>query len=515
MNHPLPRRTALRTAAVLVAGSVGAASITACTSSPDGSDAPGADGDDGSGVPDGAGSLVIAADQRAGVLDAARSAHEQSLTATRALLDRAGVVVVAGTDADVTAASTLARDLGLPMLVAGPGLAAELDRLQSRTIVRVGDGGDGLGSTSPGRTEVDGSDADAIADLPGLPLLAAPHGAVVLLPPDGALPPAVEATVAAAGADRITVRDSDPRLTPDAFEPLAAGTGPTLGLGADLGPADRLTQRVRTVRRATQLPAGGFLPFPGRRMIALYGHPDTGGLGMLGEQPPADAVRRAQALADEYAQLSDEPVIPAFELIASVASEAAGEDGAYSRRTPIERLLPWVEAAEEAGLYIVVDLQPGRTDFLTQAQYYEPLLRRPFVGLALDPEWRLEPGQKHLSQIGSVSIDEVNRVGAWLAALVREHDLPPKVLTLHQFRPSMIPDRERLDTSLDEIQWLVHADGQGRQGDKQSTWRRLKRGLPDGVWLGWKNFEDEDLPMLTPEQTMSQVAPTPWFVSYQ
>ena len=320
MNHPLPRRTALRTAAVLVAGSVGAASITACTSSPDGSDAPGADGDDGSGVPDGAGSLVIAADQRAGVLDAARSAHEQSLTATRALLDRAGVVVVAGTDADVTAASTLARDLGLPMLVAGPGLAAELDRLQSRTIVRVGDGGDGLGSTSPGRTEVDGSDADAIADLPGLPLLAAPHGAVVLLPPDGALPPAVEATVAAAGADRITVRDSDPRLTPDAFEPLAAGTGPTLGLGADLGPADRLTQRVRTVRRATQLPAGGFLPFPGRRMIALYGHPDTGGLGMLGEQPPADAVRRAQALADEYAQLSDEPVIPAFELIASVAS---------------------------------------------------------------------------------------------------------------------------------------------------------------------------------------------------
>ena len=26
---------------------------------------------------------------------------------------------------------------------------------------------------------------------------------------------------------------------------------------------------------------------------------------------------------------------------------------------------------------------------------------------------------------------------------------------------------------------------------------------------------DEDLPMLTPEQTMAQVSPTPWFVSYQ
>jgi hypothetical protein len=121
----------------------------------------------------------------------------------------------------------------------------------------------------------------------------------------------------------------------------------------------------------------------------------------------------------------------------------------------------------------------------------------------------------HLKQIGSVGIDEVNRVGAWLAALVREHDLPPKVLTLHQFRQSMVRGRERLDTSLDEIQWLVHADGQGAQADKQATWRSLRRDLPEGVWLGWKNFQDEDAPMLTPGQTVAQVHPRPWFVSYQ
>ncbi len=114
-----------------------------------------------------------------------------------------------------------------------------------------------------------------------------------------------------------------------------------------------------------------------------------------------------------------------------------------------------------------------------------------------------------------MDVEEVNRVGRWLAALVRRHDLPPKVLTLHQFRLSMIRHRERLDTSLDEVQWLVHADGQGGQGAKQGTWHALQDGLPDGVWLGWKNFEDEDHPMLTPEQTVSTVHPTPWFVSYQ
>ena len=137
-------------------------------------------------------------------------------------------------------------------------------------------------------------------------------------------------------------------------------------------------------------------------------------------------------------------------------------------------LLPWVEAAEQAGTYVVLDLQPGRDDFLTQAKAYEELLRRPWVGLALDPEWRLQPGEKPLRQIGHVGIDEVNEVGAWLAALVREHDLPPKVLTLHQFRPSMVRDRDRLDTSLDEVQWLVHADGQGGQNAKQGTWSALQ-----------------------------------------
>ena len=157
----------------------------------------------------------------------------------------------------------------------------------------------------------------------------------------------------------------------------------------------------------------------------------------------------------------------------------------------------------------MLDLQPGRDDFLTQAKAYEELLRRPWVGLALDPEWRLQPGEKPLRQIGHVEIDEVNAVGAWLAELVRRHDLPPKVLTLHQFSRAMVRDRERLDTSLDEVQWLVHADGQGRQDAKQGTWSALQRDLPEGVWLGWKNFEDEDTPMLTPEQTMAPGAADP------
>ncbi|MDN5572156.1 MAG: hypothetical protein L0G22_13040 [Propionibacteriaceae bacterium] len=219
---------------------------------------------------------------------------------------------------------------------------------------------------------------------------------------------------------------------------------------------------------------------------------------------------------EQYRELlPDNQVIGSFEIIATVASAAAGEQGDYSYRTPIPTLMPWIEAAEANDIYVVLDLQPGRTDFLTQAKEYEELLLRPTVGLALDPEWRLRPDQRHLRQIGQVGVDEINEVTGWLADLVAEHGLPPKVLTLHQFQTRMITERHRLDTSRPEVQHLVHVDGQGGQAAKQGTWGVIQRDLPSHTFLGWKNFEDEDVPMLTPAQTVDQVHPTPHFVSYQ
>jgi hypothetical protein len=79
----------------------------------------------------------------------------------------------------------------------------------------------------------------------------------------------------------------------------------------------------------------------------------------------------------------------------------------------------------------------------------------------------------------------------------------------------MLPDRDRVDVSRDELAVMIHADGQGSQGDKQATWRALHATAPAGVAWGWKNFYDEDQPMLTPEQTIEQVSPLPQLVTYQ
>jgi hypothetical protein len=292
-------------------------------------------------------------------------------------------------------------------------------------------------------------------------------------------------------------------------------TTKTLAIGAEFAAQPALDWKIRTARSGIQLPGGGQLLFPQHQFVALYGTPSTGVLGVLGEQGAEAAVQRARDVAAPYSALTDKTVVPMFEIIATVAAAQAGKDGNFSNELPVDELRPFVDAAAKAGLYVVIDLQPGRTDFLTQAKLYQPLLELPNVGLALDPEWRLGPDQLPLRQIGSVSAAEVNSVTNWLADLTNEKGLPQKMLVLHQFRTAMISDRTSLDLSRPEIAVLIHADGQGGQGDKQATWANLHREAPEGIHWGWKNFYDEDLPMLTPEQTMQAVSPAPDLITYQ
>jgi hypothetical protein len=276
-----------------------------------------------------------------------------------------------------------------------------------------------------------------------------------------------------------------------------------------------LDRRLAVAATGVQLPGGGQVLFPGRHMVALYGHPGAPALGVLGEQGIEESVRRAQALAAEYQPLVGEPVVPAFEMITTVADAGPGPDGDYSAESSVEDLRPWVDAARRAGVYVVLDLQPGRSDFLTQARRYEELLAQPHVGLALDPEWRLGPQQRHREQIGSVGVDEINSTIAWLADLTRDRVLPQKLLMVHQFRLFMISGREKLDTSRDELAVVLHADGFGTPDLKIKTWNALHEAEPSGVHWGWNNFYDEDRPMFTPAQTMAVEPEPPVFVSFQ
>jgi hypothetical protein len=457
-----------------------------------------------------------------------QNAAELALATSRALFTAAPAVVLVAEDdqASLPDATSMAVDLQVPVLLTpaagstdpGGPLRAELGRLGARSVVPIGAGatrwsrGDAR-SASPTPVPVPAERARS----GGLPDLkpAAPLAGLLVLALDQPRSRAAAGTARATGARVLLASHPDPRRDGKLIAALGGQPpGRVLALGSEFGPADRLRGRIGTAARGAMLPGGGQIAFPGRRMVALYGHPGDPRLGSLGEQPLDAAISRAQKVAASYRALVREPVVPAFEIITTVASSSPGPDGDYSSEAPVGQLRPWVDAARKAGLYVMLDLQPGRTDFLTQARRYTQLLMEPHVGLALDPEWRLKPDQRHMVQIGSVTAAEVNRTAAWLADLTRTHRLPQKVLMVHQFRLDMITNRATLDTRHDELAVVIHADGFGTPGQKFDTWRALHLNPPRNVWWGWKNFYDEDQPTFTPRQSVA-VSPSPVFISYQ
>lgn len=448
----------------------------------------------------------------------------RSVAASRALFAAApGAVVAPSSDTDaVRDAASAARAAHVPVLLTdvdasssapstgtsrgGDPVAAELRRLGADWYQAEGD--------VSVDTDVPRQDAPEGNSAPEATGASRPATVVVS---DRRSEAAAVATAEAAGARVVAMPGgvTDPAAAPDVVSALHdRAEHPTVLVGTAFGDLPDPQWTVRAAESGWQLPHGGQRPFDGHRYVALYGAPGAPVLGVLGEQDPAATVRRAEGTAKEYDGLGDEPVTPAMEVIATVAAGDAGPDGDYSTELPASTLEPYVDAASDAGMPVILDLQPGRSDFLSQAKRYESLLAKPNVWLALDPEWRLTADQVPLQQIGSVSASEVNEVSSWLADLVRSKGLPPKAFVLHQFRLSMIQDRSSL-ASHPELDVLIHVDGQGSQPDKQATWKALHQGAPEGVHWGWKNFYDEDTPMLSPQQTMADVQPTPSLITYQ
>ena len=470
--------------------------------------------------------LVVGAVQDPGI-DVVVAADDAELAS---LVGATGEPVTVGPDEQVQQVADL--DPAAPEVLVPDGSTGGSTDAEAATADPAGDDGDATAEAAPAPAP-EGSDQDAATATAGpstapplesdrdeLPATAAPSpldGVLVLSTGDPAQTAAV-GTARAAGARVVVLPDGDPGASSQslsAFADAASGATSLVGLGAQFGDPESLDWQARAAATGVELPGGGLRTLPGKTYVALYGTPSTGALGVLGEQPIEDTITRAQEHASWYEPLTDQPVVPTLEIIATVAAQEAGPDGNYSNELPVEDLRPLVELAAENDVYVVLDLQPGRSDFLEQAQIYEELLRMPHVGLALDPEWRLGPDEMHMVRIGSVEIDEVNRVVDWMAELVREHDLPQKMLVLHQFQIRMIPGADDVDRSRPEVAVLIHADGQGPHGSKMDTWTGLQGHAPNVEHWGWKNFYDEDVPgPFTPEATM-QVEPTPDFISYQ
>ena len=124
---------------------------------------------------------------------------------------------------------------------------------------------------------------------------------------------------------------------------VALAAGVLVGAGGGSGGRGSAQSSASAERKAPPtLPRGGRRIFPDRRVVAYYGAPQDRELGALGIGTPDQAAARLERAARPFAQRR-RPVLPAFELLATVANRDAGTDGLYRTRQDdrtIRRYLP-------------------------------------------------------------------------------------------------------------------------------------------------------------------------------
>jgi len=290
---------------------------------------------------------------------------------------------------------------------------------------------------------------------------------------------------------------------------IAAATGAFSGDG---DPAERgEPQAAQQPEPAPpELPRGGRSILPDKRVVAFYGAPQSAELGALGIGRPDGAARRLKRQARPY-ERGRRPVLPAMELIAVIANADAGEDGMYRSRQPDRIIRRYLRAARRHEMLLVLDVQPGRSDFFTEVTRLERWLRKPDVGLALDPEWRVTAPEVPGQVIGHVGAREVNATSAWLAQLVARHDLPQKLFIVHQFTDDMVDDKRIKRRA--ELAMVLNADGFGSRPVKVSKYRAFTRAARS-FHQGFKLFYEEDAGLMTPTQVMG-LRPSPDVVVYE
>jgi len=316
------------------------------------------------------------------------------------------------------------------------------------------------------------------------------------------------------------------------YPPVSAGAASTLDVHPliDTGPVrpiavelwtdeepERPPQIAVEVRGITFAGSEPALPpsiLESHQVVSFYGFPNVEGMGELGRHDPEAAAEHIKRLAAEYDALNgDRPTVGALHLIVDVAQAKPTSDGLFLERLDLARIAEYVEVAREHDLLLFLDLQIGWSDALEDTRRLEWFLREPFVHLALDPEfatgrYSTAPGLV----IGSLDADEVNEVQDFLAELVREAGIPPKLLVVHQFQAHMLIEPERF-ANVPEVEVTIDMDGFGGVGPKLGGYRRF--ALADyAERSAFKLFYRWDEPIMTPEQILGLDEP-PDYIIYQ
>lgn len=261
---------------------------------------------------------------------------------------------------------------------------------------------------------------------------------------------------------------------------------------------------------------GALLPY--NRIIAYYGNLYSKRMGILGELPKVEMLKKLQMEVTKWkAADTTLQTIPALHYIAITAQGAPGKDGKHRQRMPFKQIDTIISWAKPINALVFLDIQVGHSSVKDEVETLENYLGLPNVHLGIDPEFSMKTGAIPGTKIGTFNADDINDAIDILSNIVKKNNLAPKVLIVHRFTRGMVTDYKRIKT-IPEVQVVMNMDGFGDKILKKSTYKDYIFKEPvqfTGFKLFYKNDTKKDPNgMFTPEELL-KLKPKPIYIQYQ
>lgn len=261
---------------------------------------------------------------------------------------------------------------------------------------------------------------------------------------------------------------------------------------------------------------GAVLPF--KRIVAYYGNLYSKNMGILGEFPPDEMLRRLKVELKKWQEADTSiPVQPALHYIAITAQGSPGKDGKYRLRMPFKQIDSVLHIASRINALVFLDIQVGFSNVQAEVPTLEKYLKMPNVHLGIDPEFSMKTGKRPGKVIGTMDASDVNFASNYLANLAKANGLPPKILVVHRFTRPMITNYKSIKTHPD-VQIVMDMDGWGEPSLKYDSYKDYISHEPvqfTGFKLFYKNdIRKKNSRMLTPKEVLAQ-KPSPIYIQYQ
>lgn len=260
---------------------------------------------------------------------------------------------------------------------------------------------------------------------------------------------------------------------------------------------------------------GALLPY--NRIIAYYGNLYSTRMGILGEIPRAEMLRKLQGEVAKW-QAADSTVkaIPALHYIAVTAQGAPGKNNMHRMRMPFKQIDTIISWAKPINALVFLDIQVGHSTVKSEVAELEKYLSMPNVHLGIDPEFSMKNGERPGSKIGHFTAADINDAVTILANIVRKNKLTPKVLVVHRFTQGMVKNYKEIKT-VPEVQIVMDMDGFGSKVLKKDSYVSYIYREPvqfAGFKLFYKNDNKKDWKMYSPEELV-KLTPKPIYIQYQ